>query len=445
MRAVAVAVIVLAVLTATAVVLTAIRPQQPSGALLAEELARRIACLRGVEVVDVGPYTVRLDPDTREVVVCLGGREWRAEVVGGPQGLIESCGTGLIAICCDGQYAWIAYPRSISLASGRATLAMPDVWLINESGRYKSISEAVEPQLATSFRDDFDELDGDVWDLVASARSLDGDPLLEYEVEVVEGRLRVSWEEVREDGRVFLVSRGLDPTPRPLAVRARVLYHQSWGGENIWVELFTLMQDRGPQSPRYSYRGWCATDRYYTGVDGPELDDKAVVLRHMSQDEWHIVELRVYSDRYELYVDGVKWVEVGHEVVYDDGLIGIGFGKNLYAGGYAYIDWLELLTPQYVEEGVLSIANYGSTCTVKARVTSIEGSPSLTLAIGGIEWVRVVEGTTQLEGVPYELAGGAEAPIYYRFEGPGLVEVAVDVYYMGTLIDALTITMYSAS
>jgi len=44
-------------------------------------------------VVDVGPYTVRLDPDAREVVVSLGGEEWRAEIVGGPPGLIESSGT----------------------------------------------------------------------------------------------------------------------------------------------------------------------------------------------------------------------------------------------------------------------------------------------------------------------------------------------------------------
>ncbi|PCN49978.1 hypothetical protein B6U99_06920 [Candidatus Geothermarchaeota archaeon ex4572_27] len=75
MRALAAALVALVVVAVLAVALTAIRPQRPSGAVLAEELARRLSVLRGVELVDVGPYTVHLDPEAREVVVSLGGGE----------------------------------------------------------------------------------------------------------------------------------------------------------------------------------------------------------------------------------------------------------------------------------------------------------------------------------------------------------------------------------
>ncbi|PCN50104.1 hypothetical protein B6U99_06245 [Candidatus Geothermarchaeota archaeon ex4572_27] len=94
-----------------------------------------------------------------------------------------------------------------------------------------------------------------------------------------------------------------------------------------------------------------------------------------------------------------------HDVVYGEGMVGIGFGKNLYAGGYARFDWVEVeeLTIKCSESGAYTLANEGSTCTVKAGAASIEGSPSLTLTLGGVEWLRVVDGEVQVEGVPYEL------------------------------------------
>jgi len=51
MRAATVALVALAIVAVMAAALATMRPQRPSGAILAEELARRVASLRGVEVV----------------------------------------------------------------------------------------------------------------------------------------------------------------------------------------------------------------------------------------------------------------------------------------------------------------------------------------------------------------------------------------------------------